>query len=292
MSHEFGNIDHWTKDKLAKVKDYLDSYLVALKNKSFRLEYIDAFAGTGYVTRKNQVRGDSLFEQDETVSLIDFIDGSARLALQTDPPFAQYTFIEKNNSRFKELSCLTRDFPNLTNRINLVHGDANQNIQAICSDDWIRSYRRGVMFLDPYGTQLSWATLEKIAQTQAIDTWMLFPIGTVNRLLNRNGRINAARRRRLDVLFGETSWFDKFYSERHDKLSFVSDQRLIKVASFEGIRDYFLGRLSSIFSEVAPNALFFKNSANSPIFMLCFAAGNPKGASTAVRIANHILGKR
>jgi hypothetical protein len=42
MAHEFGNINLWTQDKLIKVREYLDAYLVALKNKNFGLEYIDA----------------------------------------------------------------------------------------------------------------------------------------------------------------------------------------------------------------------------------------------------------
>jgi hypothetical protein len=34
---------------------------------------------------------------------------------------------------------------------------------------------------------------------------------------------------------------------------------------------------------------FFRNSKDVPIFLLCFAAGNQKGAKTAVNIANEIL---
>lgn len=65
MAHNFGNIDLWTKDKLTKVKEYLDAYLIALKNKNFSLEYIDAFAGTGYVTREVKVPSQSLFEEEQ-----------------------------------------------------------------------------------------------------------------------------------------------------------------------------------------------------------------------------------
>jgi len=31
------------------------------------------------------------------------------------------------------------------------------------------------------------------------------------------------------------------------------------------------------------------NSANSPLYLLCFAAGNEKGAPIAWNIANHLL---
>jgi hypothetical protein len=36
-----------------------------------------------------------------------------------------------------------------------------------------------------------------------------------------------------------------------------------------------------------PLALY--NSKNIPIYLLCFAAGNPKGSRTAVRIAGDLL---
>jgi len=228
----------------------------------------------------------------ETISVRDFIDGSARLALQTDPPFAKYTFVEKNKLRFDELQKLRVDFPHLAAKIKIVNSDANAFVQSLCSFDWLSSYRRGVMFLDPYGAQLSWKTLEGIAKTKAIDTWILFPIGTVNRLLNRDGKIMEGRRKRLDALFGETAWFDRFYCRREDTLAFVSDPRYKKVASFEVITKYFLDRLKTCFSAVAPSPRIFRNSANSAIFLLCFAAGNPKGAPIAVRIAQHILGKK
>ena len=32
-----------------------------------------------------------------------------------------------------------------------------------------------------------------------------------------------------------------------------------------------------------------RNSSNNPLYLLCFAAGNDKGAPIAVKIANHIL---
>jgi len=32
-----------------------------------------------------------------------------------------------------------------------------------------------------------------------------------------------------------------------------------------------------------------RNSLNNPLYLLCFAAGNDRGATIAVRIANHIL---
>jgi hypothetical protein len=46
---------------------------------------------------------------------------------------------------------------------------------------------------------------------------------------------------------------------------------------------------SARIAQVAPNPLILTNSKEVPIYLLCFAAGNPKGGPTAVKIANDIL---
>ena len=43
----------------------------------------------------------------------------------------------------------------------------------MCDKDW--SLHRAVLFLDPYGMQVEWATIEAVAKTKAIDLWLLFP---------------------------------------------------------------------------------------------------------------------
>ena len=44
----------WTIEKLEILERYLDAYTRALKNKSFNLMYIDAFAGTGYLEMRQR----------------------------------------------------------------------------------------------------------------------------------------------------------------------------------------------------------------------------------------------
>jgi hypothetical protein len=67
-------------------------------------------------------------------------------------------------------------------------------------------------------------------------------------------------------------------------------ERVVK-ASTETIGRYFNNRLKSIFAAVADEPKVLRNSANSPLYLLCFAAGNPRGAPIALRIANHLLKK-
>ncbi len=55
------------------------------------------------------------------------------------------------------------------------------------------------------------------------------------------------------------------------------------------IADNYRARLEEVFERVAPTQRIFRNSRNSPMFELFFAASNPRGAPIAIEIADHIL---
>jgi hypothetical protein len=57
------------------------------------------------------------------------------------------------------------------------------------------------------------------------------------------------------------------------------------------VADYLLRRMRAIFAGVVEKPLVLRNSRHSPLFMLVFAAGNPKGAPTAIKIASQITEK-
>ncbi len=46
-----------------------------------------------------------------------------------------------------------------------------------------------------------------------------------------------------------------------------------------------------MFAAVAEQPGVLRNSANCPLYLLCFAVGNLAGAPIALRIANHLLKK-
>ena len=140
--------------------------------------------------------------------------------------------------------------------------------------------------------QVEWGTIKAIAKTRAIDLWLLFPLGqAVNRMLTRNSPPEGSWAEKLTKLFGTNDWKDAFYAEAKQTTLFANEQVFIKTADFESISNFLMKRLKSIFTKVAANPLPLYNSKNVPIFLLCFAAGNQKGAPTAVKIAQHILGR-
>ena len=48
--------------------------------------------------------------------------------------------------------------------INPINAEANEYIQELCSSGWLKSGKRGVVFLDPFGMQVEWSTIESIAE--------------------------------------------------------------------------------------------------------------------------------
>jgi three-Cys-motif partner protein len=295
-SHRFGG--DWTSAKLDVLARYLESYTTALKDKPtkekpFRKAYIDAFAGTGYRDARREEPGPA----SQTLLLPDLaemepqalLDGSARLALKTEPRFDRYVFIERSPDRCAQLAALKSEFPKLARDIQIQQGDANAEIQDLCGKDW--KSHRAVLFLDPYGMQVEWKTIEAIARTAAIDLWLLFPLGIgVNRLLTKSGEIPESWRRRLNLLLGTDDWYEEFYRVETRPTLFGEADRVVK-ATTETIGRYFNERLKSVFAAVAEEPRVLRNSANCPLYLLCFAVGNQKGAPIALSIANHLLTK-
>ena len=175
-TQQFGG--DWTAAKLERVRKYLVAYATIMRKQKFRFAYIDAFAGTGYNTPKQ--RDDefaSFFEGLRTSDSQQFLDGSARIALKVEPRFTKYIFIEKDPKRFAELNKLKSEFPNLASDTVLINADANAYLRDICENRrWDKN--RAVLFLDPFGMQVTWETIKAIARTEAIDLWLLFPLGT------------------------------------------------------------------------------------------------------------------
>ncbi len=286
----------WTERKLDALGQYLRAYATALSKTNFKRLYIDAFAGTGYREQKLMpaVAQPSIFE-DELKELTatepqQFLDGSAKIALKVTPRFDRFVFIEYDDDKVRELEKLKTEFPAQASAIEIRAGDANQTIRDLCST-WDKKGTRGVLFLDPFGMQAEWATIEAIAATGCIDTWILFPFAA-NRLMTRSpADIPAAWRDRLQMLFGTKDWESRFYKERTLVDIFSGDTTVVeKNLTLRGLGAYYGERLGAVFPVVAPNPRVLHSANNRPLFQLFFAAANKgKGGEIALKIAKHIL---
>ncbi len=277
----------WTEQKLDILSNYLRQYNVALKNQRFLRIYVDAFAGTGY---REGVNSDlatvDLFQeigQDDTQR---FLKGSARRALEIEPGFDRYYFIESDPDKVHELRNTVQEHPDRTCHVQ--QDDANTWLQGFCAK--MGGSTRAVVFLDPFATQVNWDTIQAIAATRRIDVWILFPLMAVNRLVANDPEKSC--RQALDRVFGTTTWFDEFYQSRTENDIFGNTtEKVERACDTDGISRFYQRRLGEIFVGVSQKRRIFLNSRNSPLFQLFFAVANEKGKRPALRIADYLLEK-
>ena len=286
---EFGG--SWTENKLARVQRYLHRYMVILrKYPSLVPIYVDAFAGTGYRTEPSKSATGQLPLVQLAESDKEFLNGSARNALEVDPKFGRYIFVELSKRRVEELQGLATTFPDLASRIDIVRQDANAFLQSWCKQtDW-RSHR-AVVFLDPYGMQVEWSTIQCLAQTEAVDLWYLFPLSAVNRLLTRAARPRQSWIECLNRIYGSPDWLAAFYHKQRVTDLFGTREVEVKDTNFSRIAEFTMNRLKTAFPAVAPNPLVLLSENKSPLFLLCFAAASRQASTqkAALNIASHIL---
>lgn len=292
--HEFGG--RWTEQKLLALKSYLQAYRLIFsqneKAKSFKTIYVDAFAGSGDRKASSSNSDLSLFTAVELPEIDAYHKGSARIALELASPFDEYIFVDKKREHAGQLlDMIHTDYHSLEPRCHVLQEDGPESIRQFCSSrNWRKE--RAVLFLDPYGMNVEWSLLKDIANTKAIDLWFLFPLGAgTNRLLKRDSTPPQGFSEKLTRIFGTEDWQTAFYKKSPQTDLFGDEPSLVKDTTFEQIGQFMIERLKTIFPGVAPRTKALLNSRNNPMYLLCFAASNPIGAPTAIKIANHLLGK-
>ncbi len=290
----------WTEEKLHALRAYLVAYRkIFSKNlwaKHYRTIYFDAFAGSGHreIATRRDYEVPSLFEDEQDRPAIEsYRAGSPRIALEISPPFNEYVFNDTDPSNTASLDRLKDEYPLLADRITITSQDGNEALRDFCrTTDW--SVTRAVVFLDPYGMQVEWSTIESMAATKAIDMWLLFPVGqAIVRLLTRDEFPKDSWSLSLTRTLGTDEWREAFYDRIESDQGELFDKPpgVRRVAELDDIARYFVERLKGVFCGVPDELMYLRNSRGTPLFLLCFAAGNEKGAVPACRIASYLLGK-
>ncbi|TPI21385.1 three-Cys-motif partner protein TcmP [Mesorhizobium sp. B4-1-1] len=292
-THVFGGPD--TPRKLRCLQEYLRAFAIALRNQDFACIYIDAFAGSG---TRTEVRpglplfGSDLAEPEEITTA-----GSARIAIEIDPPMHSIVLIEQDASRFSDLETLASAYPD--RKIILRNGDANELVQRLCKNiHWrppgtIGRGIRGVIFLDPYGMEVSWKTVEAIAATKALDCWYFFPLSGLYRNAPHDpAKLDPSKQSSLDRVLGATDWRTRWYSlEAAPTDIFETQGTAVRRADVNRIEAYVKERLETAFkgAVLKPVRLHHKNGA--PLASLFFAVSNTSSAAVklATDMASHIL---
>lgn len=270
----------WTSKKLAIVEQYLKSYTTALKKQGFILSYIDAFAGSGKITTR-----------DVDPEAGQFVRGSAERAVSVqDKPFDRLIFIDRDRNRCASLNILRDSNP-----------DRDITVEVADSNEYLRQLpklppkdHRGVLFLDPFATEVDWATVQHIADLEALDMWLLFPTMAIARLLPVSRKPDDVDPQWADCLtrvYGDESW-KELYREPIQPSLFGWDQDPERARGVEGLLEIYRKKLKSEFGErFLELSRPLLNSKKGRLFELFFCTGN--SSEPAIRashkIARHLL---
>lgn len=275
---QFGSADS-TGRKLDIIGEYLSMYQIALSNKNFKTLYIDGFAGSSEIPLAEHK--DELFEDDtKTV-----ISGSADRAFQVEPPFSRYIFIDKQKKCIDALEERFKDNPHYDRTFYIV-GDANVEVQRICANEQWRS-QRGVIVLDPFGSQVEWETVEAIAGTQALDLWYLFPAGIgVYRQISKNGTIDPTHEPSITRIYGTGEWKEAFLKPSKQGDLFGQPPNPDKNVTPESAAQFMIERLGTVFKGGVMQEMIPLGKHAYPSFYLVFAWGNT--SPKAKKLANDL----
>lgn len=273
-------IGRWSEEKLDLLTKYLKAYSVIMneqkKNWLREYYYIDAFAGSVRPRAK----------EDEQR----YIDGSPLRALQIEPQFDKYWFIDVSSKRIERIQRLRNDFPDCV--IQVSQGNCNEVLcDEVVPQLPYSSKKRAFIFLDPYGLQVNWETVTELANTRTCDIFVNFSVMGVTRLLPRDQNPALDMIERLSKVMGSTNWINQIYREPQGTQLNLFENPLELTSSRDTIQAEWLAslyteQLRSIFHHVSRPVLM-RNSTNSVLYALCLASHN----QTAIRITNDILNR-
>lgn len=278
-------IGKWSEDKLDLLAKYLKAYSDIMNKQKTpnnptgrawlqAYYYIDAFAGS--ITPKSK--------EDEQR----YIKGSPLRALQTKPRFDGYWFIDLSPRRIERVERLREEFPNCT--IEIRQGNCNEVLRNdIIPQLPYSSNQRAFVFLDPYGLQVDWDTVKKLANTRTCDLFINFSVMGVTRLLPRDRSPSPEVVERLSKVMGSTDWLELIYRKPEvTQLNLFGNQEESSLSRdtipAEWLASLYTEQLRSIFRHVS-RPILMRNSTNSALYALCIASYN----QTAIKIMNDIF---
>jgi three-Cys-motif partner protein len=264
---QYSEIGLWSEAKLDIIAKYAKAYSrILTKQEIFTHIYVDAFSGPGL--HRAKLTGH-------------LVAGSPLNALEVQPRFAEYYFIDLDN---KKVVALEEIAANHTN-VKVYHDDANRIlVEDIFPNLDFESYRRALCLLDPYGLHLNWEVIKTAGELGTVEIFLNFPIHDINRtvLIRDPAKMNPRQVARMDAFWGDNSWREVAYATTdnlfgyeekvctNDQLAEAFRQRLIEVAGFEHV----------------PHPVYMRNSRRAGLYYLFFASQKP----VAAHIVNDIFG--
>jgi three-Cys-motif partner protein len=204
-------IGPWSEIKLNIVKEYAAAYSTILTKHRFHHIFVDAFAGRG-------VHFSGRLQQ--------YVSGSPQIGLDTEPPFQELIFIERDPNRAEEL----RRLAPVSRKVKVLAGDSNEILHSDVFP-YIRQEkeRRALLFVDPYNLGFEWSVIRDAGESRRVDIILNFMMmdASMNVLRRDPNSIDPDQAARMTRAWGDETWFNKAYersgdlfeTERREKVS-------------------------------------------------------------------------
>jgi three-Cys-motif partner protein len=253
-------IGYWSEVKLDIIKKYAQAYSTIINaNPNIKRHlYIDGFAGAGVHISKSTKK---------------YIPGSPFNALNIEPPFKEFHFIDLDGGRANLLRQLSADNPD----VYVYEGDCNELLlKSIFPLAKYSDYKRALCLLDPYGLHLNWEVIYTAGQMKSVEIFLNFPVMDMNMnvLWKNPDGVNPTQIARMDAFWGDNTWRDAAYTKTQGLFNTIEEK-----ASNEIIAKAFQNRLEKVagFGYV-PDAIPMRNSSGAILYYLFFASPNRIGA--------------
>ncbi len=260
-------IGYWSEIKLDIIKKYAVAYSTIMnKQPSIKHHYyIDGFAGAGVHISK---------------STKEFIPGSPTNALNVNPPFSGYHFIDLDGNKAKLLKELSRDNP----KVKVYEGDCNSIlIDNVFPLIRYEDYNRALCILDPYGLHLNWEVMYVAGQSKAIEIFINFSVMDMNMnvLLKDPTMVNKKQIERMSAFWGDESWRDAAYEKQRDLFNDTFEEKTSNRALAEAFRKRLKEKAGF---KYVPEPIPMRNTTGATIYYLFFASPNEIGGKIVKEI--------
>jgi three-Cys-motif partner protein len=253
----------WSEVKVEIVREYAQVFLkiIAGSRASFHPVYMDGFSGSGLL--KSETRGAT-------------VESTPTRIVAIEPGFEEYWFIEKDPAKRDLLEGLIGNNP----KVSAVEGDSNEILlEELLPKMTYGSFRKGLLFLDPYKLAVDWRVVEAAGKSRCVDLLLNFPIHDMNRavLWTDPSRVSASNIARMNWFCGAESWREVAYREERDLFGNVITE---KVGGNEPIVEWYRQRLKDVAGfEHVSTALPMKNENNVVVYYLIGASQKPQAVS-------------
>ena len=234
-----------------------------------RYIYIDAFAGAGvHISKRTR----------------DFILGSPLNALNVQPPFSEYHFIDLDGDKAEKLRQLAGHTPN----VSVYNEDCNSVLLRVVFTRARRDdYHRALCLLDPYGLNVDWEVIQAAGQMKSIEIFVNFMVMDMNMnvLWNDPDRVEPSQAERMDRFWGGRSWRNTLYQKPTGLLPGFDDieRKLPNQAVAKAYQDH-LKKVAGF--AYVPEPMPMRNSRGAVVYYLFFASPNKTGGDIVTDIFN------